>query len=319
METRTRQDTTEYQNKMPHASTTTFGAVTTSEDAIVKLRSARFCNHTYLVQVEKGLIRTLLLPSLPPPVTFTLLVQLPSCHCGSLQQGVLIISGCRLLEFSIILLNQCGEQTFGHGTGITGSSIHNEGRKFESDWKCLAGTNNFGQLVLHFGSFSDSCGETAGATFVYDFPQATDRLRNTAHRVEAASFSGECVNLQIQSRSHDALAHRAISRVRWSPVDDDPFLALVAWVRVSADLAQNPTQNQSSFSPGAPVNLKILTGSKCVVLHGESVCENVHRTEEPSLDGWERARPICNDMSSQKARDNRTHKIVRQLIHAVSP
>ena len=72
METKTRQDAMEYRTrgdicpltlrrKIAHHFSTTFGAVTDGEDAMVTLRVAHSCDHICLVQLKKkGLIRTLL-------------------------------------------------------------------------------------------------------------------------------------------------------------------------------------------------------------------------------------------------------------------
>ena len=44
------------------------------------------------------------------------LVTLPSRHYSPFQQGVLIMWVCSLLEFGIIILDHCSQQTFGRGT-----------------------------------------------------------------------------------------------------------------------------------------------------------------------------------------------------------
>ena len=89
------------------------------------------------------------------------------CACRSLHE--FNIFGAQRGTF--ILLNQGCQQTFGHGTGITGSSIHYEGPKSQSAWARILLAPMISGNWYSIWAASASAGEASGATFVNDFPK----------------------------------------------------------------------------------------------------------------------------------------------------
>ena len=100
--------------------------------------------------------------------------------------------GLQAPEFSIILLNQCSQQTFGHA----GSSIHHEGPKSQSTWESLAGTTDLGQMVQHLGSLTVRRRDH-GCDIRERPSRARDGFQITSLPVEAASFSGDVLTFEF--------------------------------------------------------------------------------------------------------------------------
>ena len=163
-----------------------FSALAVFRDRLIKDLMDRFELGPY---TKRGLPRLpQLLPSLPPPIRQCRVLpprNTSSRHKSPFQQGVLITWVCILLEFGIIILDHCSQQTFGHSTSITRSSIHQEGAKSQSTWERPAGPDQLG------------------------------RFRITDLRVETAFFGGEFVQAHCLTHRHWERHH--FPSKRWTP------------------------------------------------------------------------------------------------------